>query len=111
MINFDDFKKIDLRVGKIMDAVRVEGSPKLLKLRVSFGIPPDGLGERQIIAGIGKSYEPASLIARSAVFIVNLEPRLIMGLESQGMILAASGDSGPSFLAPDKDILPGTQIR
>lgn len=103
-ISFDDFAKVDLRVGKILEAGRVEGSPKLLKLKVDFSSE-----ERQILAGIGKVYEPESLIGKSAVFVFNLAPRKIMNLESQGMILAVSDEKGLSVLSPDKDIKPGSK--
>lgn len=106
MISFDDFKKIDLRVAEIVSAERVEGSDKLLKLRVSLGSE-----ERQIIAGIGKRYEPDALAGRKIVIVVNLEPRMLMGMESQGMLLAADGTEGPVLLQPDKDVVPGASIK
>lgn len=112
MINFEEFAKVDLRVGKIIEASRVEGSPKLLKLKVNFGDPVagEGLGQRQILAGIGKFYEPESLLGKNAAFVFNLEPRMLMGEESQGMILAASDEKGLSILSPDKEINPGSKI-
>lgn len=106
MISFDDFKKIDLRVGKIRNAERVEGSEKLLKLAVDIGSEV-----RQLIAGIGKAYEPESLAGRSIVIVANLEPRIMMGLESQGMLLAASCGQKPVLLAPDGDVPPGSEVR
>lgn len=111
MVSYDEFAKLDLRVGKILECSRVEGSPKLLKLKVDFGPDGDGaVGERQILAGIGKKYEPEALVGKLATFIVNLEPRMLMGLESNGMIFAVSDDSGLSILSPDKDIKPGSKI-
>ncbi len=112
MINFDEFAKVDLRIGKIIEATRVEGSPKLLKLKVDFGDPliGSGIGQRQILAGIGKVYEPSNILGKNAAFVFNLEPRLIMGEESQGMILAVSDDNNLSILSPDKDIKPGSKI-
>lgn len=105
IIAYDDFAKADLRLGKILEASRVEGSPKLLKLKVDFGTE-----QRQVLAGIGKKYEPEVLIGKSATFVVNLEPRMMMGLESQGMILAVSDDENLSILSPDKDIKPGSKV-
>jgi|SRR3989338_9180842 len=108
MISIDDFKKLEMRTGKVLHAERIEGSEKLLKLNVDIG------GEkRQIIAGIGQHYEPESLIGRMAVILANLEPRSIMGLESQGMMLAASDGETIAILSPDdgKTINPGTIIR
>ncbi len=105
MITIDDFKKIDLRVAKIMSAERVVGSEKLLKLQVDIGEE-----QRQIVAGIGLAYDPEVLIGKEIIVIANLEPRLLMGVESQGMLLAAGNDH-PVLLRPDKDIPPGSPIR
>ena len=86
-------------------------SPKLLKLQVDFGDPgKSGIEKRQILAGIGKKYEPEALVGKLASFIVNLEPRMLMGLESQGMILAVSDENNLSVLSTDKDIVPGSKI-
>ncbi|MBI5046045.1 MAG: methionine--tRNA ligase subunit beta [Candidatus Niyogibacteria bacterium] len=106
IISFEEFKKIELRVAKIIMAERVEGSDKLLKLRVGLGGE-----ERQIIAGIGKSYEPENLIGREIAVVANLEPRALMGLESQGMILCASDENGPVLVCPEKEVLSGTEIK
>jgi len=106
MISFDDFKKVELKVAQILEAERVEGSEKLLKLKVSLGSE-----ERQILAGIGKKYAPEDIIGRKIVIVANLEPRSLMGFESQGMILAASGETGPVLLSPDSLVLAGTEVR
>lgn len=104
-ISYDEFSKCDLRVVTIMNANRIEGSEKLLILNVSLGTE-----ERQIIAGIGRQYEPEQLIGRQVVIIANLEPRMLMGMTSQGMLLAA-GDSDPVLLQPDKPLEPGSKIH
>lgn len=106
MISFDDFKKIDLRIATVLSAERVEGSDKLLKLRVSLGAE-----ERQIIAGIGKKYAPDALVGRQIVIVANLEPRTFMGMESQGMLLAADSLYGPVLLQPDVEVTPGVSIK
>ena len=106
MINFEEFKKVDLRVAKIISAEVVEGSEKLLKLQVDLGETE----KRQIIAGIAKQYKPEELIGREIAVVANLEPRVLFGLESQGMLLAAAGENGPVLLRPDSDILPGTRV-
>jgi methionyl-tRNA synthetase len=93
---FEDFLKVDIRVGFIESAERVPKSDKLLKLQVDFG----ELGKRQILAGIGKSYAPEVVIGRRAAFVVNLAPRKMMGLESHGMILAAA-----DWLGEDKVVV------
>jgi len=96
-----------LRIGRIKVAERVENSDKLIKLIVDLG------GEdRQIIAGIGKVYEPAALAGKEIAVVVNLEPRTLMGLQSQGMLLAATdADDSPVILTVEKDVKPGTKIR
>lgn len=105
MITIDDFKKIELRVAKIRTAERVQGSEKLLKLQVDIGEE-----ERQIIAGIGLAYDPEILIGKEIIIVANLEPRMLMGLESQGMLLAAGNDH-PVLLQPEQEVLPGALIR
>lgn len=105
MITFDDFKKIDLRVAKILEAKRVEHSEKLLKLKLSLGEE-----ERQIIAGIGKSYNPENLVGKNIVIVANLEPKEFLGIESQGMLLAANNEEDICLLHPDKEIASGSKI-
>ena len=106
MINFDEFKKVDLRVAKIISAEAVEGSEKLLKLQVDLGEPE----KRQIVAGIAKQYKPEELIGREIAVVANLEPRVLFGLESHGMLLAAGGSDGPVLLRPDQEVLPGARV-
>lgn len=106
MISIDDFKKIDLRVGKILEAEVIEGSEKLLLLKIDIGSEV-----RQILAGIQKYYSPADLLGQLVIVMVNLEPRSVMGLESQGMLLAAVGEDIISILMPQKEVLPGSVIR
>lgn len=106
MIAFDQFKEVNLRIAKILAAERVEGSDKLLRLQVSLGEE-----DRQIVAGIGKRYNPEELVGREIVIVTNLEPRKLMGLESQGMLLAADTPDGPVLLQPDTEVLPGLPIK
>ncbi len=108
MILYDDFRKIELRVAKIISAERVEGSEKLLKLQVSLG---GELGERQILAGIGKKYESEQLVGKEIIIVANLEPRSLMGFESQGMLLAADSIDGPVLLTVDQEVDPGSGIK
>jgi methionine--tRNA ligase beta chain len=105
-ISFEDFKKVDLRIAKVKTAELVEGSEKLLKLTIDLGGE-----ERQVVSGISKSYEPEALIGKSIAVVANLEPRVLMGLESQAMLLAASGEDGPVLLIPDEEVSSGTEIR
>ena len=105
-ISFDEFAKLELRVGEIKSAGVVNNSDKLLKLEVSFG---DEV--RQVISGIAKYYKPEELIGKQFVFVINLDPRKIMGLESQAMILAADVDGEAVCLVPSKEVPTGTKIR
>ncbi len=108
MATIDEFKKIELRVGKILSADRIEGSEKLVKLRVSFG----ALGERQIIAGIGPFFaDLATLINRTVAFAYNLDPRTLMGHESQGMILGVGEGDQFSLLSVDPVTSEGSAVR
>ena len=106
MITYDDFAKLELRIAKITAAERVEGSEKLIKLQLQVG--PE---TRQIVAGIGKAYAPENLIGKQIVIIANLEPRSLMGLESNGMLLAADSEIGPVLLIPEKEVIPGDKIK
>jgi len=106
MISSDDFQKIELKIARILRAEKVECSNKLLRLEVDLGE-----GVRQIVAGIQKLYKPEELIGREIVVVTNLEPRTLMGLESQGMLLVASSENVSAFLTPEKEVPPGTSIR
>ena len=131
-ISFDDFKKLEIRIGKIISAEKVEGSDKLLKLEVDFGLVPviaseakqsndeiassraprnDEIITRQIIAGIAQFYAPEALVGKECPFAYNLAPRILKGLESQGMILCASENDNPILLHPDKEISPGSVVK
>lgn len=113
MIPFSDFEKVELKVAKILAAERVEGSEKLLKLQLNAGDKDEAGAEisRQVIAGIGKVYAPENLVGREIVIVANLEPRMLMGLESRGMLLAPSDDKGPAFLMPEREVPPGSEIH
>lgn len=105
-INIDDFAKIEIRVGTVVEAEEIDGSEKLLKLQVDFGEET----KRQILSGIKKWYKPTHLIGKQFVFVTNLEPRKMMGLESQGMIMCADGVK-PVPLKPSKKVPNGSGIR
>ena len=112
MISYDDFAKCEFRVGTVVLAEEIVGSDKLLKLQVDFKEKQ----LRQILSGIKQWYKPSQLIGKQFVFITNLEPRVMMGLESNGMILCAdpstgSGQVKPILLKPTSRVLPGTKIR
>lgn len=113
MLTYEDFSKIELKSAKVLSAERIEGSEKLLKLTLDAGdIHETGLSkQRQIVAGIGKSYAPESLVGKTIIIVANLEPRMLRGLESQGMLLAASDESGISILTTDRETKPGSPIK
>lgn len=106
MINFDDFQKLDIRIGTILEAEKVEGADKLLKLKVDLGNE-----QRTIVAGIAKDYKPQSLIGKQLPILTNLEPRIIRGIESQGMILAAVIEEKAVILKPAKKVPNGTKVK
>jgi methionine--tRNA ligase beta chain len=107
LIKYDDFSKIDMRVGTVLSAEEIEGSEKLIRMEVDFG----QIGKRQILAGIKMWYKPGDLINKQLPFVINIEPRKMMGLESQGMILAADSNDKAVILLPDSSIENGTSIR
>ncbi len=129
MISYDEFSKIEMKVGKILSAEPVPKSDKLLKLSVDFGVIPqvvppventepapavaDVREVRQIISGIAKHFSDIqNLVGKKCMFVTNLAPRMLMGLESNGMILAVSTEDGKfSLLEPLSDIPEGTKAR
>lgn len=119
MINIDDFAKIELRVGEILSAEKVPETDKLLKLSVNMGPAPELAGReeardiRQIISGIAQYFPDCSvLVGKKCMFVANLEPRTIKGLESAGMIMAVSTEDGKfSLLEPNSDIPVGTKAK
>ncbi|MBX2894497.1 MAG: methionine--tRNA ligase [Cyclobacteriaceae bacterium] len=105
-ISFDDFSKMDIRIGKILKAERVEKSKKLLKLQVDTGIDV-----RTVMSGIAEHFAPEDILGKQVTLLVNLAPRKIMGVESQGMILMASDKDGSlKLLSPSGDVVPGSQV-
>jgi methionyl-tRNA synthetase len=104
-ITYDDFKKIDLRVARIVAAEAVPRSEKLVKLRIDVG------EERTIVAGIAKDYKPQDLVGKQIVVVVNLKPTKLMGVESHGMLLATDADKGLTLLTFDKNAKPGSEVR
>ena len=105
-IAYDDFKKVELKIARVIAAEEVAGAEKLRKLQIDLGDE-----KRQIVAGIKKNYQPGDLVGREIAVVVNLEPRIVMGVESNGMLLAASSDNGPVLLMPDKEVPPGSGIK
>jgi methionyl-tRNA synthetase len=106
-ISIDEFLKIDLRVAKVLAAEKVPNSRKLMKLSIDVGTE-----QRTLVAGIAEAYEPDQLVGKTVGIVFNLKPAKLMGIESNGMILAASPEGGkPVLIAFEKDIPPGSRIR
>jgi methionyl-tRNA synthetase len=106
-ITIDDFAKVELRVAQVKTAERVKGADKLLRLEVDLGTEV-----RQLVAGIAEAYEPETLIGRKVVIVANLAPRKLRGLESNGMIVAASPEGGKPVLASFLEDVPlGTRLK
>lgn len=105
-VTIEEFEKLDIKIGQIVNCEKVEDADKLLRLEVNFG------GEkRQIVSGIAEFYKPEDLVGKLCPFIVNLEPRTIRGLESQGMIMAADVDGTAVLLHPDREIPEGSMVK
>ena len=105
-IGIEDFMKVDLRVGKIVSAERVAKSEKLVKLQVDIGSET-----RQVVAGIGKSYAPEELVGKTVVIVANLKPAKLMGIESQGMLLAGSNGDALAVATFDREMKPGAKVK
>ncbi len=99
--------KVELRVAKVLEAEAVPKSKKLLKLKVDIGTD-----QRTIVAGIAEAYQPDQLVGRTIVIVANLQPAKLMGIESNGMVLAASPEGGlPMLVAVDPSMPPGARVR
>lgn len=104
-ITIEEFKKLDIRIGKVIGVEKVENADRLLKLEVDFGE-----FKRQVISGISQWYKSKDLEGKFLPFIVNLEPRNFCGLESQGMLMAIEGEDRPVLLEPQGKVNPGDKI-
>lgn len=106
-ISFDDFAKLDIRAGKITAAEKVAKTKKLMKLTIDTGIDT-----RTVVSGIAEYYTPEEVIGQQVSILVNLEPKVLKGIESQGMILMAeNADGSLAFVRPDKEVKNGSEIR
>jgi methionine--tRNA ligase beta chain len=106
-IPFDEFQKLDLRIGKITEANQIPGSRNLIRMTVDFGTE-----KRQAVAGLLQWYKPEQLVGKKGAFVLNLQRRKMMGVESQCMIFAAEDDKGNVVvLQPEKDIAEGSKIH
>ena len=106
VVTYDDFSRIELRTAKVVEAERIEGTDKLLRLEVLMGEK-----RRQLVAGIAQHYEPDDLIGKTIVVVANLKPAKIRGVESRGMLLAATRGENLRLLTVDGEIASGAQVR
>lgn len=105
-VDFDTFMKADLRVGTVLECVKVPKADKLLKFLID-----DGLEKRTIVSGIAKHYDPEQLVGKQVCFIANLPPRKLKGIVSQGMILSAvNADGSLVLISPSSQVVPGAKI-
>ena len=105
LVDFDDFTKLKFKTAKVLTAEKIEGADKLLKVIVDAGSE-----ERQLVAGIAKHYTPEELIGKEVVIVANLKPAKIRGVESNGMILAASYKKKLAVVTPDREMKPGSKV-
>jgi methionyl-tRNA synthetase len=106
-IQYEDFAKLDIRVGTVVAAEMVPDTDKLIKCRVDFG----EFGTRTIVSGIAQWKKPEELVGRQLPYIVNLAPRVLRGVESQGMLMAASDEGGVALISPERQVPPGSRLR
>ena len=106
-VQYDDFAKLDIRIGKVVAAELVPETDKLIKCTVDFG--PEG--QRTIVSGIAQWKKPEELVGKQLPYIFNLAPRMLRGVESQGMLLAASDEEGVALLLAEREVPAGTQLR
>ena len=106
-IPYDDFLKLDIRVGKVLDCMKVPKADKLLQFKID-----DGMGGRTIVSGIAKYYNPEDLVGKEVCFVANFEPRKLKGVMSQGMILSAENPDGSLVvIGPHGVVVPGSQVK
>lgn len=105
-IGIDEFAKVQMRVGQVLEAEKVEGSRKLIRMKVDLGSET-----RQVVAGIAGAYEPASLVNRKVIIVANLKPAKLMGLVSDGMVLAATAGERPVLATFAEDVPNGSLLR
>ena len=107
-ISYDDFAKLDIRIGTVLAAEHIPDTDKLLKCTIDFG---DEIGTRTIVSGIAEWKQPEDLVGKQLPYIVNLASRMLRGVESQGMLLAVSDESGVALFSPERVVPNGTKVR
>jgi methionyl-tRNA synthetase len=105
-ISIEDFARVEMRAGQVLEAEKIEGSRRLIKLKVDIGTEV-----RQVVAGIAEAYDPASLLNKKVVIVANLKPAKLMGVESNGMVIAASVDGKPVLVTFTEEVSNGALLR
>ena len=106
MITFEDFQKLEIKIGAVLSAEKVEGADKLITLRVDLGNE-----ERQVVVGMAEFIKPEHFIGKQLPLVTNLEPRKLRGIESHGMVLAIDVNNEPILLLPEKEVPAGSIVR
>lgn len=106
-ITYDDFARLDIRLGRIVAAEMIPETDKLIKCTIDFG----SLGERTIVSGIALFRSPESLVGKTLPYIVNLAPKMLRGVESHGMLLAVGDGETLALLTPDATLAPGSRVK
>jgi methionyl-tRNA synthetase len=106
-ISYDDFAKLDIRMGTVIAVEKIENADKLLKCTIDFG----DMGERTIVSGIAEWKTADDLVGKQLPYIVNLAPRMLRGVESQGMLIAASDENGVALITPEREVPRGTKLK
>ena len=106
-IQYDDFAKLEIRIGTVEAAELIEGADKLIKCTIDFG----EFGKRTIVSGIREWKTPEELVGKQLPYIVNLAPRMLRGVESQGMLLAVSDEQGVALFHPERNVPNGTKVK
>ena len=107
-IQYDDFAKLDIRIGLVVAAEMVPDADKLIKCTIDFG---EEIGMRTIVSGIALWKKPEELVGKQLPYIINLAPRMLRGVESQGMLIAASDENGVALLQPEREVPKGTKLK
>lgn len=110
-LTYDDFAKLDIRIGTVIAAELIPETDKLIKCMIDFGDPLAGGGTRTIVSGIAQWKKPEDLVGKQLPYIVNLAPRMLRGVESQGMLLAAGDENGVALLFPERTVKNGTKLK
>ncbi|TRZ55568.1 methionine--tRNA ligase subunit beta [archaeon] len=105
-VSIDDFKKLEIRIGRVLSAEKVEGSNKLIKLEIDFGAE-----KRQVVTGMAEFLKPEHFVGKEIPILTNLETKKFKGVESQGMVIAADVEGVPVLLHPEKEVPAGSEVK